>query len=307
MYQDLFDFEIANNKSSESDNDFHSSKVNSFMFCGGGDGVVHTIHNSMSLSYGCDCGFEHDPHTSSVDYKGHLGDQVPLNVNTQCRNVVNAYNAIIMPIYIYNNENVHSHNTILSDTDVHADQTTVSQNYDPHDQDYYQAAVSFTNFGYQSQDHRGCIVYIHGSRESGVRGYFLYQGSHMGDHCALVPYTNPIEGALYVIRTMTIHMRAISRPYVQSASHNVGFNTPEVVYDNYSKDIRSYEYYGYKGPRWQSGNTLAFHLCGRGSIPVMAVSGKAGSCLPLVGSLQYRTLANYMYWFPLPFQLPVVI
>ena len=35
--------------------------------------------------------------------------------------------------------------------------------------------------------------------------------------------------------------------------------------------------------------------------------GKAGSCLPLVGSLQYRTLANYMYWFPLPFQLPIVI
>ena len=49
------------------------------------------------------------------------------------------------------------------------------------------------------------------------------------------------------------------------------------------------------------------YLCGRGLIPVMAVSGKAGSCLPLVGSLQYRTLANYMYWFPLPFQLPVVI
>ena len=44
-----------------------------------------------------------------------------------------------------------------------------------------------------------------------------------------------------------------------------------------------------------------------GSIPVMALSGKAGSCLPLVGSLQYTTLANCMYWFPLPFQLPVVI
>ena len=62
-----------------------------------------------------------------------------------------------------------------------------------------------------------------------------------------------------------------------------------------------------EGPRWQSGNTLASHLCSRGSIPVMALSGKAGSCLPLVGSLQYRTLANCMYWFPLPFQLPVVI
>ena len=44
-----------------------------------------------------------------------------------------------------------------------------------------------------------------------------------------------------------------------------------------------------------------------GSIPVTALSGKAGSCLPLVGSLQYTTLANSMYWFPLPFQLPVVI
>ena len=30
------------------------------------------------------------------------------------------------------------------------------------------------------------------------------------------------------------------------------------------------------------------------------------ACL-LVGSLQYRTLTNCMYWFPLPFQLPVVI
>ena len=53
--------------------------------------------------------------------------------------------------------------------------------------------------------------------------------------------------------------------------------------------------------------TLASHLWGRGSIPSMASSGKAGSCLPLVSSLQYRTLTNCMYWFPLPFQLPVVI
>ena len=39
-------------------------------------------------------------------------------------------------------------------------------------------------------------------------------------------------------------------------------------------------------PWWQSGNTLASHLW---------------------GSLQYRTLVNCMYWFPGPFQLPVVI
>ena len=41
----------------------------------------------------------------------------------------------------------------------------------------------------------------------------------------------------------------------------------------------------YRGPRWQSGNTLASHLWGRGSVPGTASSGKAGSCLPWVGFL----------------------
>ena len=35
-------------------------------------------------------------------------------------------------------------------------------------------------------------------------------------------------------------------------------------------------------------------------VPGTASSGKAGSCLPLVGSLQYRTLTNCISWFPLP-------
>ena len=39
-----------------------------------------------------------------------------------------------------------------------------------------------------------------------------------------------------------------------------------------------------------SGNTLASHLWCRGSLPGPTSSGKAASCLPLVGSLQYRNL-----------------
>ena len=45
-----------------------------------------------------------------------------------------------------------------------------------------------------------------------------------------------------------------------------------------------------RGPRWQKGNTLSSHL--RGSVHGSTSSGKAGSCLPLVSSLQYRTLTN---------------
>ena len=65
--------------------------------------------------------------------------------------------------------------------------------------------------------------------------------------------------------------------------------------------------YCFWGPWWQSGNTLTSHLWGWGSVLSMVSSGKAGSCLLLVRSLQYRTLTNCMYWFPLPFQLPIMI
>ena len=34
-------------------------------------------------------------------------------------------------------------------------------------------------------------------------------------------------------------------------------------------------------------------------------SGKVGCCMSWVGSFQYRILTNYMYRFPLPFQLQV--
>ena len=40
--------------------------------------------------------------------------------------------------------------------------------------------------------------------------------------------------------------------------------------------------------------------------PARPQVGNAGSCLPLVGSLQYRTLTNCLYWFPLPFQRAVL-
>ena len=46
-------------------------------------------------------------------------------------------------------------------------------------------------------------------------------------------------------------------------------------------------------------NTLASHLWGRW-LKSLTLCGKVGSCLPMVGSLQYKTLTNCMYWFDLP-------
>ena len=65
-----------------------------------------------------------------------------------------------------------------------------------------------------------------------------------------------------------------------------------------------------QGPRGHGGRVVTLlppTSEARGSVPSTASSGKAGSCLLLVGSLQYRTLTNCLYWFPLPLQLPVVI
>ena len=79
-----------------------------------------------------------------------------------------------------------------------------------------------------------------------------------------------------------------------------------VILWSISRDITTVQAF-FLGQRWQSGNTLASHLWDQDTVPGPTSNGKAGSCLPLVGSLQYRTLTNCMYWFPLPFQLPVVI
>ena len=59
----------------------------------------------------------------------------------------------------------------------------------------------------------------------------------------------------------------------------------------------------------QSGSTLASQLWGRGPIPGTASSGKAGSCLPLVSSLQYTNLdtPTVCTGFLRPSNYPVVI
>ena len=134
----------------------------------------------------------------------------------------------------------------------------------------------------------------------------------------LVEFLSSINSSFIICGDFNIHIDTTSRDsvnflntldscnitqHVHSATHLHG-HTLDLILTSDSSLVSNVVV---RGPRWQSGNTLASHLCGRGSIPVMAVSGKAGSCLPLVGSLQYRTLVNYMYWFPLPFQLPVVI
>ena len=48
------------------------------------------------------------------------------------------------------------------------------------------------------------------------------------------------------------------------------------------------------------------HLSGdQNSNPGLISCGKAGFCLPLVGSVQYRTVGNCMQRFALPFQLTI--
>ena len=54
------------------------------------------------------------------------------------------------------------------------------------------------------------------------------------------------------------------------------------------------------------GNTLTFHVRGRRFKP-RTLCGKGGNFSPIVGSLQYKTLTNCMYWFPLPLKLRIMI
>ena len=69
--------------------------------------------------------------------------------------------------------------------------------------------------------------------------------------------------------------------------------------DGFVTDLHVYKWMSDSDP-----GTGTFHQTPNSSL---TSSMKAGSCLALVGGLQYRTMINCMYWFPLPFQLPVVI
>ena len=50
--------------------------------------------------------------------------------------------------------------------------------------------------------------------------------------------------------------------------------------------------------------TVWSYLC---FLMLPSLCGKVGSSLPMVGSLQYRTLTNCLYWFHLPIKLPIII
>ena len=59
--------------------------------------------------------------------------------------------------------------------------------------------------------------------------------------------------------------------------------------------------------RGQGGALVHTHLLPlRSVVQTWTLCGKVGICLPMVSSLQYRTLTNCMYWFPLTTKLPIV-
>ena len=125
----------------------------------------------------------------------------------------------------------------------------------------------------------------------------LFSGHHSvlctGIQILILLITNATNCDSVLVSTISVH----------SQRHRSLWNEPiHLLYIHYTI------FWG--GPRWPSGNTLASHLWGRSSIPGMASSVKAGSCLPLVGSLQYRTLtptvctgflrpSNYPSWYDL--------
>ena len=149
-----------------------------------------------------------------------------------------------------------------------------------------------------STKERGCII---SKQKFGLSHHMC---THKGEEGLTYPTVHTFEAEHPTVGILQMRRDAYSTVYTQGRgradlSHCVHFESPHP-----SVAILQTRR---EGPRWQSGNTLASHLRDRGSIPDTASSGKAGSCLPLVGSLQYRTLTNCMYWFPLPFQLPVLI
>ena len=66
--------------------------------------------------------------------------------------------------------------------------------------------MSFTNHGHWFNDQWADIVYIHDGFNSKMKGYYSYVVSCMGNYCSMVPYAYPMEGLLYITKTVKLDM-----------------------------------------------------------------------------------------------------
>ena len=86
--------------------------------------------------------------------------------------------------------------------------------------------------------------------------------------------------------------RSMSVKWLRLTTSNFCFIQSNLFYFNYNLD---------------HGGVVVTHSPLRAGIQTLNLMCERCSFLPMFGSLQYRTLTNCMYRFPLPIKLPVVI
>ena len=199
--------------------------MNQYNCCGGG--VVHD--KILQSHYQVDAGYEYYPqdHTQLI-YDNYVNDRTCFHSTV---------------IQVYNSFGKHSHTAVISDNYVDYDgalgyyHTCYDNSYD-----VSQCPMSFTNYGYQLNGQRAYVVYIHGDLQDKVTGYYLYAQSIDGSPHTLTPFRFPIQGVLQIVRTVTLSMVVISKYNLNTQTTES--NNPELAFENYVKDLKSYKNHG---------------------------------------------------------------
>ena len=199
--------------------------MNQYNCCGGG--VVHD--KILQSHYQVDAGYEHYPQDHiQLIYDNYVNDGTCFNSTV---------------IQVYNSLGKHSHTAVISDNYVDYD-GALGYYHTCYDNSYNiaQCPMSFTNYGYQLNGQRAFVVYIHGDLQDKVTGYYLYAQSIDGSPHTLTPFRFPIQGVLQIVRTVTLHMVVISKYNLNIQTTES--NNPELAFENYVKDLKTYENHG---------------------------------------------------------------
>ena len=144
---------------------------------------------------------------------------------------------------MYNSFGKHSHTAVICDNYVDHDGALGYHHtcYD-NSHDVAQCPMSFANYGYQLNGQWAYVVYIHGDLQGKVTGYYLHAQSIDGSPYTLTPFRFPIQGVLQIVRTVTLHMVVISKYNLNIQTTES--NNPELTFENYVKDLKTYENHG---------------------------------------------------------------
>ena len=147
-------------------------------------------------------------------------------------------------IKVFDAEYIHSHTAVVCNLDEHGG---IGDNVNLHASGKqggpnHNGILQVTNLSFCYNDTWVPIVHVQGGKSSNLSGFYLWIQGPWGWDGTLIPHAHTPEELLTIIDTICLHVVSVC-PDKRGVASEQEYD-PSLVYDNYCKDSRSWQYYG---------------------------------------------------------------